>query len=121
MLRRLLTTVGGWTIITANLVCLGALNGIAWILATSGDAKVRNGSEAVLFAEQLVEATHRKAPACLDTLATAYVEAGQFEKTISTEKEAIALAKEGAEKNGYSSRLTLYEAKKPYREQPRIE
>jgi Flp pilus assembly protein TadD len=69
----------------------------------------------VVFAEKAVAATNRKDPAALDNLAAAFAEAGQFEKAVSTEKEAIALLRTEAEKNDYTTRLKLFEAKLPYR------
>ena len=92
-----------------------ALNGLAWILATSANSAIRDGSNAVVFAEKAVAATNRKAPNDLDTLAVAYAEAGQFEKAVKTQQEAITLLQTEAEKNDYRTRLKLFEAKVPYR------
>ena len=89
-------------------------NSLAWILATSQNPAIRDGSNAMVFAEKAVAATIAN-PQHLDTLAAAYAEAGQFEKAVSTQQEAIALLQTEAEKNDYRSRLKLYEAKKPYR------
>jgi TPR repeat protein len=94
---------------------INALNSLAWILATSANSSIRDGSNAVVFAEKAVAATNRKDPAALDNLAAAFAEAGQFEKAVSTEKEAIALLRTEAEKNDYTTRLKLFEAKLPYR------
>ena len=91
-------------------------NALAWILATSANPAIRDGANAVLFAEKVGAATDRKAPSNLDTLAAAFAEAGQFEKAVSTQHEAIALLQSDEEKNDYRSRLKLYEAKTPYRE-----
>ena len=55
----------------------------------------------MVFAEKAVAATNRKTPADLDTLAAAYAEAGQFEKAVSTQQEAIALLQTEAEKDDY--------------------
>jgi tetratricopeptide (TPR) repeat protein len=90
-------------------------NSLAWHLATSANSAIRDGSNAVVFAEKAVAATNRKSPADLDTLAAAYAEAGQFEKAGSTEREAIALQETEATKNDYRTRLNLYDAKVPYR------
>ena len=73
-------------------------NALAWILATSENSDIRDGSNAVVFAERAVAATNRKSPGFLDTLAAAYAEMSQFEKAVSTEKEAIALLQTEAEK-----------------------
>ena len=92
-----------------------AQNSLAWRLATSDNPAIRDGSNAVVFAEKAVTATSRSVPANLDTLAAAYAETGQFEKAVSTQREAIALLKTEEEKKDYTSRLKLYEAKEPYR------
>ena len=95
---------------------VGGFNNLAWILATSENSAIRNGPNSVFFGEKVVAATNRKEPKSLDTLAAAYAEASQFEKAVKTEQEAIALVQTKAEKNGYTTRLKLYEAKLPYRE-----
>ncbi len=92
-----------------------ALNSLAWILATSENSAIRDGSNAVVYAEKAVAATNGKNPAALDTLAAAYAEARQFGKAVSTEQEAVALLQTEAEKNDYRTRLKLFEAKEPYR------
>ncbi len=94
---------------------LNALNALAWILATSRNSAVRDGSDAVVLAEKAAAARHYKNPATLDTLAAAYAEAGQFEKAVSTEQEAIALLQKEAEKSDYRTRLQLFEGKVSYR------
>jgi TPR repeat protein len=93
-----------------------AQNGFAWMLATSTNASLRNGPLAVTFAEKAVTATRRSNASFLDTLAAAYAEAGDFEKAVAIQNEAIALLKGAASKQDYTSRLRLYEAKTPYRE-----
>jgi TPR repeat protein len=92
-----------------------AFNAVAWILATSYNSAIRDGSNAVFFAEKAVAATGRKTPGVLDTLAAAYAEANYFEKAVSTEQEAIALLQSEGEKNDYRTRLRLFEIHLPYR------
>ena len=91
------------------------MNSLAWILATSENPTLRDGSNAVAFADKAVGAINRKNPAVIDTLAAAYAEAGQFEKAITTEQEAIALLQTEAEKNDHGAHLKLFEAKTPCR------
>jgi TPR repeat protein len=98
-----------------GLVDVSAFNKLAWLLATSGNSEIRDGSNAVFFAEKAAAATNRKDPAVLDTLAVAYAEAGQFEKAISTQREAIALLRTDAEKADYLNHLKLFELHQPYR------
>ena len=95
------------------------VNNIAWTLATSANPASRDGSNAIVFAEQAVAATKRKEPGYLDTLAAAYAESGQFTNAVSVQKDAIDLLTEKkAEKkviDDYTTRLRLYETNAPYR------
>ena len=91
------------------------LKAAAWLLATSDDSKVRDGSAAVAFAEKADDATKHKDPLILDTLAAAYAEASRFEKAVATEKQAIAASKEDRQRSEFQARLRLYENKTPYR------
>src|SRR4029077_7080813 len=70
-----------------------AMNNLAFLLATSTDPKVRNPKEAVAVAEKAV-GVEADTPAYLDTLATAYFEAGQPDKAAETERRALALKPE---------------------------
>ena len=98
-------------------VTLEVINQLAWLLATSDVAAIRNGTNAVQLAETAVAATSRKNWGFLDTLAAAYAETQQFDKAAATEREAIGLLQTGPEKKDCVSRMNLYLANKPYREQ----
>ena len=102
-------------------------NNLAWMLATSPAADVRDGAQAVQLAEDLV---HRDFPsgapskepireaALLDTLAAAYAEVGRYDEAAVTIRRAVELVGEsdqGELLEGFKSRLKLYEAGKPYR------
>jgi hypothetical protein len=91
-----------------------ALNGLAWLLATSPDPNRRDGANAVTFAEKAVAATQRTNLSYLDTLAAAYAETGQFARAISIQHEAIALTQGVDDKNALALRLKLYQNKVPY-------
>jgi len=99
----------------------GALNNLAWVLAASPDAELRNGAEAVRLAERACELTHYGEPLFIGTLAAAYAEAGRFPEAVTTAEKAeqiatIAGSKTLAEKN--RQLLELYRAGKPYHEPP---
>jgi serine/threonine protein kinase len=96
---------------------IAILNDIAWSLATSEAPENRNGTNAVSLAEEAVTATHRTNAGCLDTLAAAYAETQQFDKAVAVQQEAIRLLQSEPEKKDYGSRLKLYQANRPYREQ----
>jgi hypothetical protein len=68
------------------------LNNLALMLATSPDAKERNGALAVELAERACERTQYRHPIVLSTLATAYAEAGRFDDAIAAAQKACALA-----------------------------
>jgi Flp pilus assembly protein TadD len=67
-------------------------NNLAWLLATSSDASVRNGPEALKLARALIDADKGQNPATLSTLAAACAEAGDFSGAISTARNAIEIA-----------------------------
>jgi len=94
-------------------------NDFAWMLATSTNASLRNGALALEFAQKAVAATRRSNAGFVDTLAAAHAEAGDFEKAVAIQKEAIALLSDTNSKQDYTSRLRLYEAKIPYHEEAR--
>jgi hypothetical protein len=70
----------------------GALNNLAWILATDPNPEVRKGTEAVQLAVRACELTQYKEAMILGTLGTAYAEAGRFEEAITAAQRAEALA-----------------------------
>ena len=95
---------------------LGALNGLAWFLATCPYPELRDGPAAISLAEKAAASTDRENPSILDTLAAACAEAGDFPKAISVQREAIALLQTEKARTDYSSRLRLYESNSPCRE-----
>ncbi len=102
-----------------------AYNHLAWVLATSPDAVLRNGKQAVELAERAIELdrdAHNldtfSAAHNLDTLAAAYAEVGRFEEAISTQLQAIDLPKkEGDESSAanFDRHLERYRTHKPWR------
>jgi protein O-mannosyl-transferase len=98
-----------------------SLNQLAWLLATSPDASVRNGAEAVKLAERAVELSGGREAVVLDTLAAAYAASGRFAQATKTANLAMSLASGGGDKalvEALHGRIKLYEAGKPYRETP---
>jgi len=73
---------------------LAALSNLAWLLATSADPSLRNGSEAVRLAERADSASSRSDthPTVLRILAAAYAEAGQFDEAKETARHALEAA-----------------------------
>jgi tetratricopeptide (TPR) repeat protein len=92
-----------------------AATGLAWALATSEDASLRDGNEALAWAEHCADATDYRDPACLETLAAAYAELGDFEQAIRWQSQAVSLLP--ADRNAdLRARLHLYRSGTPYRE-----
>lgn len=93
------------------------LNDIAWILATDGVARNRNGPKAVDYAERACRITKRADPTMLDTLAAAYAETGLWNAAVSTGQEAAALALKLGNKamaDEIGARVGLYQRRQPY-------
>jgi protein O-mannosyl-transferase len=98
-----------------------ALNNLAWILATNPDPEVRNGADAVKFAEKACKLTAFNKSIFVGTLAAAYAEANRFSDAIATAEKARLLA-EAANENEIAARnlklIELYRAQKPCRDVP---
>jgi len=67
-----------------------ACNNMAWVLATSSDPSIRNGTRAVSLATQAIEISGGKDATCFRTLAASYGECGKF-------TDAMAAAEKGRE------------------------
>jgi tetratricopeptide (TPR) repeat protein len=98
-----------------------ALNALAWVYATSSRADIRNGVEAVRLAEKACAITKRQDVGNLDTLAAAYAEAGRYEDAMKAAAEARVLAEAAHDTKTAEmerEREKLYQAGKPYHEEP---
>jgi len=96
-----------------------ALRRVAWALATSPDASIRDGVEAVAFAVRALQLSGGKDAQALDTLAAAYAEKGQFADAALTARRAQTLATQQnlpALAHDIAVRLGLYEAGQPFRD-----
>lgn len=93
------------------------LNDLAWLLATSPRAVLRNGARAVELAERACHLTQFKEARFLGTLDAAYAEAGRFPEAITTAEQAKNLAVAAGDKtiaDLAEERLKLYRAGLPY-------
>jgi len=94
-----------------------AYNNLAWILATAPDIKARNGQEAVKIANKACELSHWLKPMCLDTLAAAYAEMGDFDKAVQFQKQAMDLqGLKTDQQPEEQKKLELYQQHKPFRD-----
>ncbi len=99
----------------------GALNNLAWILASNPDDELRNGAEAVRLAERACELTHYGQPVYIGTLAAAYAEARRFGEAVETAQRALNLPATQNNKplaDALQMRLKLYESSAPFHEKP---
>ena len=73
---------------------------------------IRNGTEAVIHAEEACRLSGRKKATFIDTLAAAYAEKGDFTAAIQAQKEAIALVTPEGQTSpaGMQYRLELFES-----------
>jgi tetratricopeptide (TPR) repeat protein len=98
---------------------IARLNDLAWHLATNPNASVRNGTEAVNFAQRAVKLSGGGEPAILGTLAAAYAEVGRFSEAAKTARNALDLATRQNKKalaESVKTKITLYESRTPFRE-----
>ena len=68
------------------------LNDLAWLVATSPNPSIRNGSKAVALAEQAVRLSGGANPFFLHKLAAAYAENGDFPRALKVAERALQLA-----------------------------
>lgn len=95
------------------------LNNLSWILATSPNAELRGGAEAVRLSESACRLTDYKEARFIGTLAAAYAEAGRFDEAVATVRRAIAVAQAAGQLEVVARNTELaelYAAKKPYHE-----
>jgi tetratricopeptide (TPR) repeat protein len=92
-------------------------NSLAWLLATSSDASIRDGNRAVELANEAVELSHGKDPNYLRTLAAACAESGRFVEAQENAQRAF----QGAELldnrsllSALRDEIALYELGLPY-------
>jgi len=91
-----------------------AYNNLGWLRATCPVAEMRNGREAIEAAMRACEFTHWTSGQWIDTLAAAYAEAGDFEKAVRCEKQAMTA--NGTDTKGLADmqrHLSMYENRQP--------
>ncbi len=91
-----------------------ALRSLAWLLATCPDPRYRNTRESLESAVRAAKLAVPGDPFVLDALAAANANAGQFDRAIRYQKEAIANVP-GNFAEPFGARLALYEQRQPYR------
>jgi Flp pilus assembly protein TadD len=98
---------------------LSPCKSLAWILATHPDSTIRNGADAVKFAELADTLTQHRDPTVLDALAAACAEAGQFDRALQVGQRAIEVAStQGLQEHAAQirERVSGYRQKQPFRD-----
>ena len=100
----------------------GVLNNLAWLLATSPDDAIRNGTRAIELAQKACELTEWKEPHIISTLAAGHAEAGDFAKAREFSQKAVDASDDSDQvKEQLKGELASYEAEKPWRERQEME
>lgn len=98
---------------------VAALNGLAWIMASTTNDALRDGREALALAKRAADLTSHKNAAVLDTLAAAYAETGAFDQAVATAQLALELA-QAARNEPLAAKiqqhLVAFQQGKPWRE-----
>lgn len=89
---------------------------LAWLLATSEDARFRDGRRALEYAEAVVK-IEPSSWICQASLAAAHAEVGDFDRAVVVQRKAIGLSPDLiAGHRALREQLSHYEQRKPYRE-----
>jgi hypothetical protein len=94
------------------------LNRVAWLLATSAAAELRQGARALELAERAVRLSGGQDAESLDSLAVASAEVDRFDAAVRAGAEALRLAR-AQRRDDYvpelEARLSLYRSGLTYR------
>jgi tetratricopeptide (TPR) repeat protein len=96
------------------------LNNFAWVLATSPDDHVRDGSRAIKLATEACSLTDYRAPHILSTLAAAYAETGDFDSAREWSQKAVDMDDEEHDEQ-LAAELASYMDNKPWRERQAVD
>jgi Flp pilus assembly protein TadD len=94
-------------------------NELAWLLSTASQQKIRDGGRAVELATKACELTGYKDAGCLDTLAAAYAESGDFETAVKWAEESVKAVKAenlGKDEKQIAEHLKAFRSGEPWRE-----
>jgi tetratricopeptide (TPR) repeat protein len=97
--------------------CVPARQELAWLQASCPAAEFRDGKRAVRGARRACELSEWKDTPCLEALAAAYAECGEFRKAMRWEKRAIEVGQQlpPGEQEIMRARLQRYRDGKAYR------
>ncbi len=95
------------------------LNNLAWVLATSPDAEVRDGRRAVELATKACELSNYDESHILSTLAAAFAESGDFGTAIEWSQKAVDMD-ESEQAEQLAKELASYQGGQPWRERQSV-
>jgi tetratricopeptide (TPR) repeat protein len=99
------------------------LGHVAWVLATSSNSSIRNGTNALDLALYIDELSDGKNPRIIAALAAAYAEIGRFPEAIVTAQQALQMASSQNNSNLITiiqTHLKFYEKNSPFRSTEQI-
>ena len=76
---------------------------------------MRNGKEALKFAQQAVQKCVKPDSYIYAALAAAYAEQGDFELAVTTQEKAISILTDKTREKDFQAELKSYKDKKPWR------
>lgn len=91
---------------------------LAWLLATSEDATLRNGAEALRLVNEALQGRSPQNAREMDVLAAANAENGRFQEAIDWIDQALKLARSGAGPDvvkEFENRRSQYSSRQPFR------
>jgi thiol-disulfide isomerase/thioredoxin len=94
----------------SDLKIAGLWNQFAWALLTDEKFQERDLVLATKLAQKALAASQGKDPAILDTYARALADSGKYAEAIDSQKKAIDLCKDSAEKSSLEATLKKYES-----------
>jgi tetratricopeptide (TPR) repeat protein len=93
---------------------------VAWFRATCPDPHFRDGKQALEAARLSCGSTNFFGYGCLDNLAAAYAEVGDFDQAVNCQTQALEKAPSRyPELSEMKQRLEQYKKRKPYRDEPK--
>ncbi len=100
----------------------GLLNNLAWILATSTEDSLRDGTQSVNLGKEACELTEYKEIHILSTLAAGYAESGDFDEAVKWSSKAVEMGtgENHEQLKQLENELKSYQEKKPWREKQEI-
>lgn len=97
-----------------------AYRGLAWIMATAPDSRLRNTEAAVSTAQKAMELEGDGDARYVETLAAAFANSGQFEAAAELIKHGLAKA-QGETAHRMQAQMATYQEGKPWREGPSLQ